>query len=57
MAKHAVQEESETSDEEGTDNGRRNDNGEVIPIVPPAQHDGTDTQTWVMGKNKWQPQI
>ena len=43
-----MQEESESSDEE--DEGARNDeqnddNGEIIPVVPPAQHDGIDTDS------------
>ena len=47
-SKCAVAEESETSDEEdeGAGNNAQNeDNGEVIPIVPSAQHDGIDTDS------------
>ena len=40
-----MQEESDTSDEEDEDagNDRQNVSGEVIPIVPPAQHHAIDT--------------
>ena len=37
-----MQEENETSDEEDEGAGQ---NDEVIPVVPPAQHDGIDTDS------------
>ena len=40
--KCAVQEENETSDEEDEGAGQ---NDEVIPVVPPTQHDGIDTDS------------